>query len=131
MGRANDGRWYAIPFRIIPERGQRSENVSKPSTKQLCDVLQQNELWSKFANQTGDLRKETGTLTGKSEAASRDADVLAGEAARGDINVGNSIGSTSICKSAEHTSELQSLMRISYAVFCLNKKKTNKIHITS
>src|SRR3546814_6826191 len=30
-------------------------------------------------------------------------------------------------RSEEHTSELQSLMRISYAVFCL-KKKTNKIH---
>src|SRR3546814_10290400 len=31
-------------------------------------------------------------------------------------------------RSEEHTSELQSLMRISYAVFCLNKKKkhTNK-----
>src|SRR3546814_10699961 len=29
-------------------------------------------------------------------------------------------------RSEEHTSELQSLMRISYAVFCL-KKKTNKI----
>src|SRR3546814_3690239 len=28
------------------------------------------------------------------------------------------------CRSEEHTSELQSLMRISYAVFCL--KKTNK-----
>src|SRR3546814_3612635 len=28
-------------------------------------------------------------------------------------------------KSEEHTSELQSLMRISYAVFCLKKKKTN------
>src|SRR3546814_4227529 len=28
------------------------------------------------------------------------------------------------CRSEEHTSELQSLMRISYAVFCL-KKKTN------
>src|SRR3546814_9606277 len=27
-------------------------------------------------------------------------------------------------RSEEHTSELQSLMRISYAVFCLNKKKT-------
>src|SRR3546814_995196 len=26
-------------------------------------------------------------------------------------------------RSAEHTSELQSLMRISYAVFCLNKQK--------
>src|SRR3546814_8118962 len=31
-------------------------------------------------------------------------------------------------RSEEHTSELQSLMRISYAVFCLNKKKTQKIH---
>src|SRR3546814_6417451 len=30
-------------------------------------------------------------------------------------------------RSEEHTSELQSLMRISYAVFCL--KKTNKQHI--
>src|SRR3546814_6991871 len=29
-------------------------------------------------------------------------------------------------RSEEHTSELQSLMRISYAVFCLKKKKINK-----
>src|SRR3546814_5016501 len=28
-----------------------------------------------------------------------------------------------VCRSEEHTSELQSLMRISYAVFCLKKKK--------
>src|SRR3546814_5294818 len=28
-------------------------------------------------------------------------------------------------RSEEHTSELQSLMRISYAVFCLKKKKTD------
>src|SRR3546814_8845492 len=31
-------------------------------------------------------------------------------------------------RSEEHTSELQSLMRISYAVFCLKKKKKKKIH---
>src|SRR3546814_9456373 len=31
-------------------------------------------------------------------------------------------------RSEEHTSELQSLMRISYAVFCLKKKKTNRTH---
>src|SRR3546814_8572040 len=31
-------------------------------------------------------------------------------------------------RSEEHTSELQSLMRISYAVFCLKKKK-QKLHI--
>src|SRR3546814_6476371 len=33
---------------------------------------------------------------------------------------------TATSRSEEHTSELQSLMRISYAVFCLKKKK--KIH---
>src|SRR3546814_6711454 len=31
-------------------------------------------------------------------------------------------------RSEEHTSELQSLMRISYAVFCLKKKKTQRIN---
>src|SRR3546814_4591531 len=31
-----------------------------------------------------------------------------------------------VARSEEHTSELQSLMRISYAVFCLKKKKKNK-----
>src|SRR3546814_2591374 len=38
--------------------------------------------------------------------------------------------STTIVRSEEHTSELQSLMRISYAVFCL-KKKTQKQRDTS
>src|SRR3546814_7366603 len=31
-------------------------------------------------------------------------------------------------RSEEHTSELQSLMRISYAAFCLKKKNSNKTH---
>src|SRR3546814_3541307 len=31
------------------------------------------------------------------------------------------------CRSEEHTSELQSLMRISYAVFCLKKKNNATI----
>src|SRR3546814_3453027 len=33
-------------------------------------------------------------------------------------------------RSEEHTSELQSLMRISYAVFCLKKKKDKKNNLT-
>src|SRR3546814_3187922 len=33
-------------------------------------------------------------------------------------------------RSEEHTSELQSLMRISYAVFCLKKKKTRAVSRT-
>src|SRR3546814_10324608 len=44
-----------------------------------------------------------------------------------DENILNSSRSTDFItpkRSEEHTSELQSLMRISYAVFCLKKKKT-------
>src|SRR3546814_6343082 len=33
-----------------------------------------------------------------------------------------------VCRSEEHTSELQSLMRISYAVFCLKKKQIKIYH---
>src|SRR3546814_1562764 len=35
------------------------------------------------------------------------------------------------CRSEEHTSELQSLIRISYAVFCLKKKKRTTYTITA
>src|SRR3546814_9356689 len=47
-----------------------------------------------------------------------------------DRNTAEALRGTELCvprsRSEEHTSELQSLMRISYAVFCL-KKKTNNI----
>src|SRR3546814_14029428 len=39
-------------------------------------------------------------------------------------------GSRHCRRSEEHTSELQSLMRISYAVFCLKKKTTTKTNAT-
>src|SRR3546814_7147377 len=46
----------------------------------------------------------------------------------------NIMGSPSLSdfaqRSEEHTSELQSLMRISYAVFCLKKKKTLQYNYT-
>src|SRR3546814_7932500 len=44
------------------------------------------------------------------------------------INAGYAMLNDYYGRSEEHTSELQSLMRISYAVFCLKKKKKyNKI----
>src|SRR3546814_4647777 len=51
---------------------------------------------------------------------------------RGDItlaSVGNEfhVQRRTVVRSEEHTSELQSLMRISYAVFCLKKKKARNI----
>src|SRR3546814_956827 len=39
-------------------------------------------------------------------------------------------GPSPYIRSEEHTSELQSLMRISYAVFCLKKNKKIQIHNT-
>src|SRR3546814_4377855 len=41
------------------------------------------------------------------------------------------IGSSQGSRSEEHTSELQSLMRISYAVFCLKKKKNDNNYINN
>src|SRR3546814_965225 len=49
---------------------------------------------------------------------------LYGLAAGGRAGVEHAVGI--IRRSEEHTSELQSLMRISYAVFCLKIKKDNK-----
>src|SRR3546814_2145969 len=40
-------------------------------------------------------------------------------------------GTTVSGRSEEHTSELQSLMRNSYAVFCLKKKKSNHTYTSS
>jgi hypothetical protein len=37
---ADGGSWYAIPFRVIPDRGQVSEYVSHSSNKETRDVLQ-------------------------------------------------------------------------------------------
>src|SRR3546814_2788554 len=53
---------------------------------------------------------------------------------QGSLGRGDAIGFTLFyTRSEEHTSELQSLMRISYAVFCLKKKKhkTKKDHSQS
>src|SRR3546814_1553391 len=44
--------------------------------------------------------------------------------ADGPVQIVGRAGARIVRRSEEHTSELQSLMRISYAVFCLKKKKT-------
>src|SRR3546814_9939690 len=47
------------------------------------------------------------------------------------LAVGRDAAVSYALRSEEHTSELQSLMRISYAVFCLKKKKKTKHNITT
>src|SRR3546814_7841630 len=61
------------------------------------------------------------TTAGERERQSLEP-LLATPASRGAI-VSGKIVAASLVRSEEHTSELQSLMRISYAVFCLKKKK--------
>src|SRR3546814_7281596 len=68
----------------------------------------------------------TGFLAfGRLFLASPDAgSIVAGVALVDDLRFGLFAGSLILAfRSEEHTSELQSLMRISYAVFCLKKKK--------
>src|SRR3546814_6420487 len=58
-------------------------------------------------------------------AAVRQAAILASEVAASPSSTDAAAWTTAAMRSEEQTSELQSLMRISYAVFCL-KKKNNK-----
>src|SRR3546814_8112182 len=55
---------------------------------------------------------------------------FADEAARGAVGLAVELRQRDVVelRSEEHTSELQSLMRISYAVFCLKKKKKKEMH---
>src|SRR3546814_10112462 len=52
-----------------------------------------------------------------------DVDTVCGLVAVGDAAAARTVHAHRVDRSEEHTSELQSLMRISYAVFCLKKKK--------
>src|SRR3546814_8575365 len=68
------------------------------------------------------------------EAPARGVDQECGDPARGLVRVGHREQHDVLrhrARSEEHTSELPSLMRISYAVFCLKKKKQNKHKSTS
>src|SRR3546814_7443267 len=66
------------------------------------------------------LLRDAATLTRPSFVEIDLADLLGGQRYAEFTNVWRLLHAT---RSEEHTSELQSLMRISYAVFCLKKKK--------
>ena len=55
---AKVGSRNAMPFRVIPERGQVSDNTSKSSAKESRDVLHKDIARSYIANQSNDLRPQ-------------------------------------------------------------------------
>src|SRR3546814_8876215 len=68
-------------------------------------------------------RREFGQPAAAHGAARGLARTAGGDARQGDHRGRLSADPRGVRRSEEHTSELQSLMRISYAVFCLKKKK--------
>lgn len=83
---ANSGSWNAVPFRVIPDLGQVSENAVKPPSKESCDVLHNDDSGSYFANKAKVLTPEPRALALKPSALARVRDVLAGKSSANNVN---------------------------------------------
>src|SRR3546814_6206872 len=125
----------------VPTR--RSSDLTTSSTRSGSIPLRSTSAWRIVAPSSPAVREEspppnlpTGVRRGETIAARRNCMVISSccsdvsfwrsdrafELASGRPQVGQ-VFFHQIFRSEEHTSELQSLMRISYAVFCLQKKK--------
>jgi hypothetical protein len=91
MRGTNGGRRYTVPLRIKPERGQRSEYVWKPPSKQRCDVFQHNVFWFQRANNAHSFVEQTASFAIKTGPVSGVANVLAWKTA--DHAIDSPIGS--------------------------------------
>lgn len=84
----NGARWYAMPFRVIPDLGQGPENDVQPSTKQRCHVLQDDVTGSNHASGSNHFPEESRTGAGKPGAGPGIGEVLAREARADDVGMG-------------------------------------------
>ena len=74
------------PPRIIPQRGQVSENGSKPPASENWRVLHKHEAWSNLAHDTAHFRPKPATLSVNSSAFAGCTDVLAWESSADGVN---------------------------------------------
>src|SRR3546814_1017048 len=96
------------PFPLIPGAPKARHGSAQPRLLRACAILLWESVWLGVLNRS----KRSGETAQMSRC---DAD---------SVSIGAS-WTAEFCgagRSEEHTSELQSLMRISYAVFCLKKK---------
>ena len=93
VGRANVSSGYAVPFRIEPERGQVAENASKPSIKQCCDVLHDDEAGSKLASEPCNFSPKARAFSRQPRSEALIADILAWEASADNVDGGDFLAS--------------------------------------
>jgi hypothetical protein len=86
MRGTNVGSWYAMPFRIVPDLGQRPENSVHSSSKQRCHVLQHNNSGLEFSNHANGLEEQSASLAIKSCPSSGVGNILTWETACNDID---------------------------------------------
>jgi hypothetical protein len=84
--KAGFGRSVHSPLRIEPERGQVSENDSKPSRSECWAVFHEDVSWSHLANDSGHLAPEAAARAIDADALSRRGDVLTGKPSRNHVN---------------------------------------------
>src|SRR3546814_3198128 len=94
---------------------QRSEQRYRKSGS-CCQVILVEDIATPAEDRPAAIRRFHAKPRGNERAAIHLVEIL--------VRVGDGQNAQRFARSEEHTSELQSLMRISYAVFCLKKKKT-------
>src|SRR3546814_5966157 len=101
--------------------------IRRPPRSTRTDTLfPYTTLFRSGAGATVDLRRDRALPGHRRTAAATVAGAGPRHPARPPARAARFLRRTSRRRSEEHTSELQSLMRISYAVFCLKKKKKKR-----
>jgi hypothetical protein len=75
-----------MPFRVIPDLGQRPENSFHPSSKQRCHVLQHNNSWLELSNHANGFKEQSASFAIKSCPCSGVGNILTGEPSTDDID---------------------------------------------
>src|SRR3546814_7906377 len=104
-----------------PPRSTRTDTLFPYTTLFRSDLRRQGPAGT--GETVADFTIKLDEITGEDHTADADGQHQHGD--HGDLD-GTDIDGHKHRRSEEHTSELQSLMRISYAVFCLKKKKKHK-----
>lgn len=76
-----------MPFRIVPERGQRPEYTVETASEEGFDVLHDDDAWSYLANESDELEEQSAARAVEARSVACDADVLTRESAAHDVDV--------------------------------------------